>query len=273
MKKILSADDIVAAIDAGYASEMREKARDYIGASIIGNPCDALLAFSLRGFPEDPIDPRIQRVFRMGHMLEDVVVNDLKRKAEVRVWEKDGITGRQHAYEEWGGHISCHMDGHVELDDGVVRVLEIKSMNDASFKKFKSEGVKFSHPRYFAQLQMMMGMSGIPQSVFVATNKNNQEYHAEIVDFDEFEYAHICERISHVMSGKARKIATDHTDWRCRGCFKSSVCWHGAEVHKSCVTCGHATPHESGDWWCERHDRMAENVCDDYKRYEPLPKE
>ena len=139
--------DTVKAIDEGYAREKRERARDYIGASGIGSACDAELAYSLRGFPNTDPDPRLKRIFRLGHILEDEVVRDLKLKADVRVWEKDGLTGRQHTYSELGGHVVCHMDGHIQLDDEVLRVLEIKSMNEASFKKFQKDGVKISPPQ------------------------------------------------------------------------------------------------------------------------------
>lgn len=268
-----TADDVVRAIDDGYDNDKREKAREYIGASIIGHPCDALLAYNLRGFPNDEPDARLKRIFGLGHILEDIVVKDLKTKADVRVWEVDGLTGRQHACELWGGHIVCHMDGHIELDDGVIRVLEIKSMNDASFTKFKKEGVKRSHPRYYGQLQMMMGMSDIHQSFFIAINKNNSEYHAEIVDYDEFEYSHIKERIERAMLGDAKKVSSDWTDWRCRGCFKRGVCWEGKAVPKRCQTCKHSRPTPQGDWHCVKHDRSADNVCDDYIQYEPSPRE
>ena len=180
MSRVLSSQVLVA-IDDGYDKQKKEKARDYIGASGIGHPCDAYQAYSLRGFPNTQPDARLKRIFRLGHILEDEVVKDLKEKADVRVWETDGLTGRQHTYEEWEGHIVCHMDGHIELDDGVLRVLEIKSMNDASFKKFLKDGVKYSHPRYFGQVQMMMGMSKMDECFFIAINKNNSDYHAEIV--------------------------------------------------------------------------------------------
>ena len=269
----MNAEDVVQAIDRGYEEDKREKPRQYIGASIIGNPCDAFIAFNLRGFPNDEPDPRLKRIFGLGHILEDEVVKDLKKKADVRVWEVDGLSGKQHTYELWGGHVVCHMDGHVELDDGVVRVLEIKSMNDASFKKFKQQGVKFSHPRYFGQVQMMMGMSGFDQCLFIAINKNNSEYHAEIVDYDEFEFSHIKERIERAISGEARKISVDSTDWRCRGCFKRGVCWEGKDVPVACSTCTYATATPEGLWHCTKHDKAAEVVCDDYTRYEPTAKD
>jgi hypothetical protein len=267
------AADVVKAIDDGYEKEKREKPRRYIGASIIGAPCDAVLAYNLRGFPNDEPDARLKRIFGLGHVLEDMVVKDLKQKADVRVWEVDGLTSKQHSYEAWGGHIVCHMDGHIEVD-GELMVLEIKSMNDASFNKFKKDGVKFSHPRYYGQLQMMMGMSDIPKSFFIAINKNNSEYHAETVEYDEFEYAHIKERVERAILGTARKISVDSTDWRCRGCFKRSVCWGGLlEVPRECATCGYAQASPDGAWHCNKHDKNATDTCDDYKVYEPLPKE
>lgn len=265
--------DLVQAIDDGYNKETRERAREYIGASIIGTPCDAMLAFNLRGFPNDEPDARLKRIFALGHILEDVVVADLKKKADVRVWEVDALTGKQHTYEAWGGHIVCHMDGHIELDDGVLRVLEVKSMNDASFSKFKKSGVKHSHPRYFGQVQMMMGMSDIPETLFIAVNKNNSEYHAEIVEYDEFEYAHIRERIERAITGKARKVSTDSTDWRCRGCFKASVCWGDKTPPKRCSSCTYAQARPDGAWHCTQLDDEARAVCPKYEQYQPLPKE
>lgn len=272
MKK-LTAEDVVNAIEQGYENDRREKARRYIGASIIGSPCDALIAYNLRGFPNEEPDPRLKRIFQLGHILEDEVVKDLKQRADMRIWEVDGLTGKQHSYEAWGGHVVCHLDGHIELDDEVVRVLEIKSMNDASFSKFKKQGMKFSHPRYYGQVQMMMGMSGMTQTFFIAINKNTSEYHAEIVDYDDFEFAHIKERIERVTANEARKISTDSSDWRCRGCFKAGVCWGETPVPVACETCQHATPTPDGKWHCHQHDKQAVAPCPEYKKYEPKPKE
>ena len=269
----LRATDVIVAIDDGYDKAHDEKPRAYIGASGIGNQCDAYQAFSLRGFPNSKPDARLQRIFRLGHILEDEVVRDLKNKADARVWEKDGLTGRQHSYSEWNGHVVCHMDGHIELDDSELRVLEIKSMNDRSFKKLQKEGVKYSHPHYFAQCQMMMAMSGIESCFFIAINKNTSAYEAQIIAYDEFEWSHLKERIQQVLNGRARKISTDETDWRCRGCFKRGVCWEGADVEKTCRTCTHARPIPSGDWHCTKHDRPAVKTCGAYTVYQPLEKE
>ena len=269
----LKASEVVQKIDDGYAAKTEGKARQYIGASGIGNPCDAYQDFSLRGFPNTEPSPQLKRIFRLGHILEDEVVKDLKERADVRVWEVDGLTGKQYSYGAWNGHVSAHMDGHIELDDGVLRVLEIKSMNDANFKKFKRDGVKASKPIYFAQLQMMMGLSKIESSFFIAVNKNNSQYHAEIVDFDEFEFSHLKMRVQKVLNGKATKISTDETDWRCRGCFKADVCWGRAEVKKECQTCAFAKPKPDGWWHCVKHDVDAPGICDDYELYKPLPKE
>jgi rubrerythrin len=269
----MNADEVVQAIDRGYENDKKEKARRYIGASIIGTPCEAVLAYNLRGFPNNPPDPRLKRIFNLGHMLEDVVVDDLKKKANLRVWEVDALTGKQHTYQAWGGHIVCHTDGMVEDEDETIRVLEIKSMNDASFSKFKKSGVKVSHPQYFGQCQMMMGMGEIETTLFVAINKNNCDYHAEIIEFDDFEYAHIQNRIERVVSGQARKVSTDGTDWRCKGCFKRGVCWGDKEVPKDCPTCAFSLPRPDGRWHCTKLDDEARDLCPKYEQFKPLSKE
>ena len=270
--KITTAEEIVQAIDVGYTQRKIQRAREYIGASGVGSPCDAALAFSLRGFPEPQIAPRTQRIFALGHLLEDIVVSDLKKNADVRVFEVDGLTGRQHSYSMYGGHVSCHMDGHIETDDGVLRCLEIKSMNHASFQKFVKHGVKKAHPKYFDQLQMMMGMSGFREAVFIAISKNTSEYHCEFVEYDSIQYSYLMSRVENVMSGNAEKVSDRSDDWRCNFCFKKAACWEGLEVEVRCSTCTSAFPREDGGWHCDKHDRQCHDPCDDYKLYEPKPK-
>lgn len=130
------AHDIVSRIDGGYADETEGEARSYIGASVVGNDCNAYLQFSLRGFDNDPPDPRLKRIFRDGHRIEDAVVKDL-RKAKLNVIENDPMTGKQHRREWLGGHVVCNADGLISDPAEGDAVLEIKSMNDASWKKFQ----------------------------------------------------------------------------------------------------------------------------------------
>lgn len=268
----MTPEEIIAAIDAGYDTEPVKKARDYIGASAVGHPCDAMLALSLRGMPDDPAPARLKRIFMMGHMLEDRVVRDLKEKADLRVWEVDGLTSRQFAYEAWGGHISCHTDGQVEVGDELM-ILEVKSMNAASFAKFKAEGVKYSHPRYFSQVQMMMGMSGFQRTLFIAICKDNSEYHVEFVDLDPLEASFIESRVERILRGDAARIATDPADWRCKDCFKRSICWAQTDVAEAtCQSCKHSLPTPDGGWHCTAKDTAAIAPCEQWSSYQPKPR-
>jgi len=266
-------DPVADQIDLGYSSRPREDtARQYIGASNVGNDCEANLAFSLRGYPDTPPSPILQRIFNMGHIIEDVVVKDLKERADIRVWEKDGLTGRQHAYDLYGGHVSCHLDGHIEMDDDEVGILEVKSMNQSLFNRCKKHGVIKSHPKYYDQMQLMMGMSGMRKSLFVSYCKNTSRYLSEIVEYDDFHYQGLLGKIEIVMMNEATKVASDPTDWRCKGCFKREVCWENKPVPRECSSCSFAIADESGVWWCLKHEDEARKVCADYELYMPKEK-
>lgn len=259
-------------------AEQRGPARQYIGASGVGNPCDAYLALSMRGFPDTKPSPQLLRIFREGHRIEDQVVDDLK-KAGFVVFEHDPMTGKQYEYKTFGRHILGHADGMIESypyfsdeDNGDVMLLEIKSMNDAKFRKFQSSGVKISHPNYMAQVQLMMGLSGIKKSLLVAYNKNNSAYASEIIPASETDFLYMSTRIQTVLNNEARKISKDETDWRCRGCFKSNACWHGEMPIKECASCSHSAADPDERWHCLKHKRAATELCDDYEVFHPKEK-
>lgn len=249
-----------------------DEPREYIGASNIGSDCEAEVAFSHRGFPNNTITPKLERVFNNGHMLENVAIKALV-KAGVWVSEKDANTGKQYRGTLFNNHIIGNADGIVEVD-GEAMLLEIKSMNDASFKKFKSVGLKTSHPRYYAQCQMMMhlqpGTIPLRRAVLLAYNKNTSEYWDECIEIDAEYIVYLRSKVQRILNNDATKKSVDETDWYCRTwCMKSDTCWHGVLPEKKCSTCKHSAANDKVRWLCLLHDREAKEVCKDYEVYEP----
>lgn len=266
------AEQVVARIDRAYASEPDGAPRAYIGASGIGSKCDAEIAFSLRGFPNVPPSPKLKRIFRDGHRIEREVIRDLK-KAGYSVFEVDDLTGRQARWEIAGGHIVCNTDGQIDLEGKEdISLLEIKSMNDKNWTTFKRSSVKVSHPKYWDQMQMMMGMSGHKRCLFIAYNKNTSLYWAEVVEADPLDWSFQQTRIETVWRGEAKKVSDDPTGWLCRGCFKHGACWGGEAPERACRTCAAAAPIADGTWWCRRHKTNCAQPCADWEPYKPLDK-
>lgn len=258
-------------INKAYEDEEKSTSREprnYIGASIVGNQCEALIAFSLRGFPDSELGYKLKRIFRDGHRIEDDVVRDIK-KAKVKVMDVDPYTGKQWSFEGFGGHAVGHADGILETHNGESLLLEIKSMNANKFKEFSTKGVKFSHRHYYSQVQFMLGLGKMSSCVFIAYCKNDSEYHSEIIEYDEFHFNELAYKVERVLDGEARKISQDPSDWRCRGCFKRDVCWNEKEPKKTMRSCKSYKPQMKGGWKCEKG---CQAECQQWEKYQPLPK-
>lgn len=265
-------EQVVARIDAAYAAEPDQPPRSYIGASSVGTKCDAELALSLRGFPNTTPPPKLKRIFRDGHRIERTVVQDLK-KAGYAVYEVDETTGRQWRYELAGGHIVCNTDGLIDLEGNEeLALLEIKSMNNTLWNRFVKHGVKVSHPKYWDQMQMMGGMGGFKRCLFIAYNKDNSLYHAEIVELDPVEWAYIKDRITTAWRGEARKISNDPESFFCKFCNKVEGCWGRVLPDQLCRTCENSSPTSDGSWWCRLHKHKCAQTCADWAPFKPLEK-
>ncbi len=255
-------------INRAYADETPRAYRSSrIGASSIGDPCEAYLALSLRGFPDSAPDPRLKRIFRDGHKLEPIVIADI-RKAGYQVQEKDPLTGGQYMWDKYGGHVCYYADGLIEID-GETLLLEVKSMNHALWTSFKNKGVKFSHKHYYQQLQAGMGLSGFRKAVIIGYNKDKSEYWDEEVQFDDIEYHALIHKAERALMGHAARVATDETDWRCRACFKCDSCWGKVKPVADMRTCANARPMPTGGWTC---DKGCTTKCESYIQFEPTEK-
>lgn len=238
----------------------------------MGDPCDALLALSLRGYGDDLPSAQLLRIFDDGHRMEPMVVEALKA-AGLDVSELDPHTGKQHHVNLYGGHFAANLDGKVILrspDGKAQRVvsLEIKSMNRAMFERFRTNGIEVSHPDYYAQVQTGMGMAGLGACLLVARCKDNAIYHAELVPFSEEAYRRITARVARVMF---EKVPKGIDSWGCTQCSKQTACRLGIsntdETH--CRQCRHAMPditRPGKTWLCTLHNKADTQVpCSDWQ--------
>jgi hypothetical protein len=263
------ADNIVALIDKGFVGlRAKQKPRRYIGGSNIGGPCDAALGYSLRGFPDDEPAPKTQRIFALGHKLEDLIIEDLKRSG-ITVLDRDPETDWQFAYQKYGGHIRGNVDGQIEVADGELALLEIKSMNAAKWRAFVKKGVAESHPQYVAQMQTYMGLGGFEKAALLGYNKDTSEYHCEVVEFDLIEFHALMARAERIMGGHAPRVTDNEDDWRCKFCFKRGACREGRLPDKDCATCLHSLAQDDGRWYCTAKQETAQELCDEYSVWEP----
>lgn len=104
--------------------------RDYIGASIIGTPCDRALWYGFRWYAEPQFPARIMRRFETGHIYEQRAIGRLRQAGfEVRAENPRARNpAKQWAgeYGPLGGLLRGHMDGFVRAPAEVWRALGVE---------------------------------------------------------------------------------------------------------------------------------------------------
>jgi hypothetical protein len=197
--------------------------RNYMGASGLGEPCDAALWFSYK-YPTEILDPRIHRIFDLGNLLEVVMVQSL-RKAGYKVHTHDD-KGEQFGFVD--GVIAGHIDGVIELADGPA-LIEFKSYKNSRFNTMVKDGVKISDPKYFTQVQVYMGEFELKKSIFMAYNKDTSELHIEQIEYDIFEHRTAMSR-GHtiaIMDERPERKYDHVSSFKCKMCSYRTQCWKG----------------------------------------------
>ncbi len=254
-------DPIATAIFETYEkANSHDKARTYLGASVIGKECSRALWYDFRWTSgTKKWEGRMLRLFRTGDYEEGRMVADL-RALGATVYDVDPATGKQFEFVDHGGHMKGHMDGcgqHIPTGGNKWHVLEFKTHNDKSFKDLKAKGVRASKPEHYAQMMWYMGKSGMNRALYLAKNKNDEDIHSERIEFDVVEFERIQEKAKAIIfaSQPPSKISEDPKFYICNMCDHKAVC-HGHRVPRvSCRTCCFSTPETDGDgrWSCARH--------------------
>lgn len=260
---------IIAAIYKTYEkTDVEEKKRGYLGASIIGAKCDQYLWYIFRECAEEKFDGRMLRLFDHGDCEEIRMIVDL-RATGCEVSTVQGAAGKNPG-KQWeilalGGHFSGHLDGIGR--DGILgpewHVLEFKTHNKKSFDNLKAQKVKKSHPKHYAQMQIYMCMTDFQKALYLAVHKDTDELYAEIVEYNEDDAVTLMLRAKKIITATEPppRYSEDRNTFECCYCSANSICWDNPNLakpedalpRKSCRQCKHASPdieQPGANWIC-----------------------
>ena len=228
-----------------------QELRPYLGMSKIGHACARNLWYSFRWAAQKEISSRMRRLFYRGHREEQAIIQELESVGVI-------CYGYQIELEMAFGHSKGHIDGKAI---GVIEapktehLLEFKTMNDKYFKQIKKEGVKKSKPVYYAQSQIYMAKEGLTRALFIAANKNTDEYYFERLHLNE-PYAKELEAKAEyiIISEEPPKKLSDKPTWfECKWCDYLEVCHYSQAYLKTCRTCQRCDIELKGKWKCALH--------------------
>lgn len=269
--------------------EKQENTRGYLGMSGLGGSCTRKTWLGWRFASPKIIDPRSKRIFERGDLEEKRIITDLK-KFGMEVFRRDDcgnkfeLTGEVGEEQEhlvgFAGHAAGHPDGRVI---GVIEapktehLLEIKTMNDARWKKCEKDGVKVSDPTYYSQVNRYMERMDLRRCLFISTNKNDERRLYERIKFDQEESEKLIRLEQDIITSDVPHGQKFKRSWfECRNpkfsCAHFDVCHNDKAPVKTCRSCEHVDLATEGKWLCglnnDKDLTLAEQLkaCPSYKR-------
>lgn len=212
--------DLINAIATYLTKEPPEEPRKYIGASSIGKPCLRQIWYSYHGHNRLEPEPRIKITFQIGHSLEVLILDYLKKAGIIIVCQ-----GKFYSDSSVLA-LQGHVDGVIVLPDESRAILEIKTAKESSFNTFYKHGLLKWQESYYTQIQTYMGMSGINRGVLLAINKNSSEMHQEWIDFDPIYYEEIKLKCNSICTSlnPPPKISENGSYFICKQCEFRKIC-------------------------------------------------
>lgn len=244
-------------VEIATAAIFLEPPRKHLGASIIGNDCQAYGWNTFRWLKQEAFSGRMMRLFNRGHREEERFVQWISA-AGGQVWEVNPETGKQFRIQGHKGHFGGSLDGIGYLPPayGITEAVlfEFKTHNLKSFTKLSEDLVVKSKPQHFAQMSTYGPDYGLRFGVYAAVNKNDDALHFEIVPLDYKLRDRMHAKSVYIIDSQTRpqKIAQTALFQACKWCHFAGLC-HGKDVpDKNCRSCKKAWAVQGGQWYCEQ---------------------
>ena len=231
-----------------------ESHRSHMGASLLGGECSRAIWLGFRWATKSNFPGRILRLFNRGH-LEEARFIALLLMIGVQVYQQDE-NGKQYRISFADGHAGGSGDGIgigiPDLGPGTAAILEFKTHSQKSFNDLKKNGVREAKFEHFVQTNLYMRKMGIPVTLYMAVNKDNDDIYAELIYLDERLADSYILRAEELvpMEIAPKRISESPGFFKCKWCNQYGVCHQGKPYDFNCRTCTNSKIGSNGTWIC-----------------------
>lgn len=252
-----------------YPSEHRH----HLGISIIGKECWREIWYGWRWVKLIQHDPRVRRLFQRGHR-EEKLFEDFLLWAGFSIRTVDPVTDKQYKLSLVDGHYGGSSDGIalIRWCEDLPVICEFKTHNNKSFTELKEKKLKAAKPQHFDQMSGYGKDFKIKHGIYVAVNKDNDEWYFEFVELDWNRAIELENKARDIIYSQLppTKINENPSYFKCKYCDFKSICHDGEVVEKNCRSCVNASPVSDGKWKCNHfNDTIPRDFipigCDNYK--------
>ena len=168
------------AVDLWYEANRLQRRR--LGLSQAGHKCGRLLWYKHRGYDEPDIEGRTLRLFKLGEVLEDQTISDLRdcgfnvhsQQAPVKI-EYEGIT--------LTGSIDGIIEGLIEAPK-TPHLFEHKTASLKKYNELVKKGYREWNETYYWQLQFYMIGLGLKRAAAFVYCKDDSRLYMERIPLD-----------------------------------------------------------------------------------------
>lgn len=251
--------------------------RSHLGASVIGKECARQIWYGYRATKLPHFDGRMTRLFNRGHLEEGRFIA-LLLSIGAFIYQQDG-EGKQLRFDDYEQHFGGSCDSIVfglpDFDPNEAVLTEYKTHNQKSFLKLKKDGVRIAKFEHYVQMNLYMDKFKLLHGLYMAVNKDNDELHAEILEYDSETAKYYNERAKDIIYSKVppNRISKSPSFFACTWCEYKITCHRQPgktqSIDKTCRTCIHSEPSTEGNWFCNLHRRPINKTeqltaCDKY---------
>lgn len=217
---------------AGQAAS--EPRRAYLGASMIGGDCERAVQYEFMGQPRDvERAPSSQLVFDRGHWAENYLAGLFIRAGFVL--SVAGPDGGQHGFSILDGIFQGHADGLLLWLSGgheppipLPALWECKCLGSKGAKALAKDRCQGAYPKYYRQVQVLMGEMGLERCLFTALCADTMELRHELIAYDAATHRAMVDRAQRILAAVSHAEIVPRgflaEDWQCKCCPWIKTC-------------------------------------------------
>lgn len=237
---------------AWEGKSLNEKPRAYLGASIIGHPCERYLWLTFRWAYRERLNGQTERLLETGRREEKVAVENLQF-----VGVNIKYTGENQcmiSYPE-NRHIQAHPDGiilsGVPEAPKAIHIWEHKTMNNANFRDLLKKGVKEAKPMHYAQMQVeMYGYKNCDRALYQVLNKDTSEIYTVRLRYAQSDALGYLNRAAEIIDRDDAPPKASEKWQECKMCSFRGLCHGNTSPCVNCRTCVYFSATKDGKCWC-----------------------